>query len=216
MKQLAIRTMLMRFLLPGFCLAFPILWVFPALLNQDSAPDELAVCGSIVTEYYYPVEGVEVSLTGLSSYASLTNSNGGFCFLEVEEGASYVITPLKDSGGGEGISLFDVVLISKHILGLQPIDNPYRLIAADVNNSSSITALDLLALRRFLLGIDSSFPNNTRWRFVLREYLFPDPQNPWQEPFPEEKTVSPVNYPNGIFISQHEFIGIEVGNVNLD
>ena len=59
------------------------------------------------------------------------------------------------------------------------------MIAADANNSGSVTTLDLVAIRRVILQIDDNFQNNTSWRFVDADYVFPSPTNPWSNGFPE-------------------------------
>jgi hypothetical protein len=64
------------------------------------------------------------------------------------------------------------------------------MIAADVNNSKSITTLDLIALRKLILNIDQNFANNTSWRFVDAAYRFPDSNNPWSTGFPEVVSVN--------------------------
>ena len=122
------------------------------------------------------------------------------------------ITPQNNSGYTEGISTQDLVLISRHILGVQPLSSPYKMIAADVNNSRSITTLDLIFLRRLLLGIDIEFETNTSWRFVELDYAFPNPANPWQEPFPERiDIILPA-----AGVSDLDFVAVKVGDVSLD
>ena len=88
--------------------------------------------------------------------------------------------------------------------------SPYKLIAADVNNSRQVTTLDLIALRRLLLGIDAGLSNNTSWRFVARDYVFPDPRNPWLEDFPGQVriTLAAAGAPDV------DFVGVKVGDVS--
>ena len=62
-------------------------------------------------------------------------------------------------------------MIQRHILGIQPLLSPYKILAADVNNSKSITVADLSVLRKVLLGITTTFDNNTSWRFVPENYV---------------------------------------------
>jgi hypothetical protein len=93
----------------------------------------------------------------------------------------------KDNDPLNGVSTFDLVLINKHILGLEPLNTPYKMIAADANNSRSITTFDIVELRKLILGIYTELPNNTSWRFVDRAYQFPNLQNPFQTLFPETK-----------------------------
>lgn len=58
-------------------------------------------------------------------------------------------SPLRreDNDPLNGVSTYDLSLITKHILGLAPFSSPYKLIAADVNNSRSVTTLDVIQLR---------------------------------------------------------------------
>ena len=54
---------------------------------------------------------------------------------------------------------FDLVLISKHILGNEAqFDSPYKYIAADINKSGSITAFDMVQLRQLILNITTEYP----------------------------------------------------------
>lgn len=118
-------------------------------------------------------------------------------------------TPLADYLNG--VSTFDVVLISQHILGVQFLDSPYKMIAADVNGSSTISTLDLLTIRKLILGIIDEFPNDVpSWRFVRADYVFPDPADPFEEGWPDSFNFS------GEGIYEVDFIAIKMGDVNLD
>ncbi|MBX2893558.1 MAG: T9SS type A sorting domain-containing protein [Saprospiraceae bacterium] len=64
-----------------------------------------------------------------------------------------------------GVSAFDLVLINKHILGIELFENPFQMIAADANNSGTITTFDIVAIRRVILGIDATYPAGN-WRYV--------------------------------------------------
>jgi len=59
------------------------------------------------------------------------------------------------------VSASDIVAIQKHLLDIQLLTPAYKLIAADVNNDNKITASDMLNIRKVILGLTSSFPNNT-------------------------------------------------------
>ena len=83
------------------------------------------------------------------------------------------------------------------------------MIAADVNNSKSITTLDLIALRKLILNIDQSFQNNTSWRFVDAAYSFPTPSNPWAAAFPEVVNINDI----AANVTAN-FVAVKVGDVN--
>ncbi|NJK83829.1 MAG: hypothetical protein HC912_08475 [Saprospiraceae bacterium] len=119
-----------------------------------------------------------------------TSATGTYGVYNLETGYDYSLTPYKDDDHLNGISTFDLVLISKHILNVQPLDSPYKIIAADINNSGSITTMDMVLLRRLILTIDQALTNNTSWRFIPADYVFQNPVNPFAENFPEVMNIN--------------------------
>ena len=121
------------------------------------------------------------------------------------------LIPEKDEDILCGVTTFDMVLIMRHILGIALLDSPYKMIAADVNKSNSISTLDLVAMQKVILLVENSFPNNESWRFVDASYVFPDPANPWVESFPEDIFI---DFANGN-VQTANFTAIKIGDVNL-
>ena len=189
------------------------------ILVQDNmnacgaGPLAVGAAGAIATEMNNAVEEVRVSLSGQASATMMTGSTGAYSFNDLLGGYDYSITPSRNGDYLNGVSTFDLVLISKHILGVQPLNSPYKMIAADVNNSKSITTLDLIQLRKLILSIDTQMSNNSSWRFVKRSYVFPRPNNPWFEVFPE---IININNLPGTGISNADFVAVKIGDVNLD
>jgi hypothetical protein len=67
----------------------------------------------------------------------------------------------------DGISTLDLVLISKHILGTQPITDNCKKYAADVNENGTITTADIVELRKLILGVIQFFSTNPGcYRFI--------------------------------------------------
>ena len=100
-------------------------------------------------------------------------------------------------------------MITQHILGLNQLDSPYKIIAADANNSQTVTTLDVVEIRKVVLQIATSFTNNTSWRFVDANYAFPNANNPFGSSFPE---LININNLNGE-INDADFVAIKVGDV---
>ncbi len=117
------------------------------------------------------------------------------------------IIPFKDDNPLNGVTTYDLVLISKHILGIEPLGSPYKMIAADANKSNSITTFDIVEIRKLILGIYQELPMNTSWRFVEKAYSFPVPFS-FQSAFPEG--INCISFP----ASNADFVGIKVGDVN--
>src|SRR5690606_38908605 len=130
--------------------------------------DSLGACqvlegnsGRIFTELG---EGVEAALITLDDGGPVMPPGGPFGLLTDSVGlykitglpflpSNYSILPVKDDNPLNGVTTFDLVLISKHILGSEPLNSPYKMIAADANKSGSITTFDIVEFRKLILGI---------------------------------------------------------------
>jgi hypothetical protein len=169
------------------------------------------VAGVLKTEANQGLEDASVSLTGNGvTMTETTDKQGQFTLAGVPTPGDYVVSALKDNDHLNGVSTFDLVLINKHILGLEPLNSPYKMIAADANNSRSITTFDIVELRKLILGIYTELPNNTSWRFVDKDFVFPDPNNPFKTPFAETKELKNLTA-NAL---ANNFVAIKVGDVN--
>lgn len=122
------------------------------------------------------------------------------------------ITPYKNTNPLNGVTTYDLLLISKHILGIEPFDSPFKIIAADANQDGKVTTFDIITLRKLILGITDELPNGKSWRFVPVDFSFFNPANPFQTPFPERieipNTADPVP-------SVFGFKGVKIGDVNF-
>lgn len=182
----------------------------------SNAPDSTIATGIIAAPNAIRVVNAEVQLEvnpGSQGpvFHTLTDTDGKYSFnTSLLPGDTFRITPYKNTFHLDGVSTFDLVLISKHILALESLDSPYKMIAADANRSKSITTFDVVEIRKLILGIYDSLPNNTSWRFIDEDFVFPDPFNPFLFPFPESITFSDSVPPADAF----DFAGVKVGDVN--
>ena len=190
------------------------------LLVQDNTAfcdQKTSVAGQLKTETVEGVEGSSVQLSGNHPafppirFYNLSDGQGRYLFSNaVPLAANFTLAPEKTDNPINGVTTLDLALISKHILGVETLNSPYQLIAADANRSGSVTTFDVVELRKLVLGIYEELPNNTSWRFVDKSFVFPNPADPFQTAFPESKTVQDVqaNHLN------EQFVGIKIGDVN--
>ena len=68
----------------------------------------------------------------------------------------------------------------------------------------------MIQLRKLILNIDTEFTNNTSWRFVNADFVFPVSSNPWFTEFPEVASVN--NLPEATLTA--DFVGVKIGDVN--
>jgi len=99
---------------------------------------------------------------------TVTNGGGRYPFNPCNWGndTRSVLPELNFSNPLNGVTTYDLVLISKHLLGTEPFTDPYTMIAADVNRGGSITTFDIVETRKVILGIYDNFPGNISWRYI--------------------------------------------------
>lgn len=169
--------------------------------------------GNAISDLNFTIDGTDLT----------TDVNGAFTYYGLGyEGPEfeYTVTPISNDGLTRGISTADVVMTSRHILGTERFFRAEQYLAADVNNSHSVTTLDLIYLRRVILGIDNFFPNNNSWRFLKRGHQFPQTDNPWLEEIPEYGTTEIISSnlinirPEDIELRKVYISAIKVGDVD--
>ncbi len=174
----------------------------------STSPNMVTVEGNIFTEELESVEEVKVSLQS-TPMSDMTDAAGNYAFPAMPMGGSYLISPDKNNDYLNGVSTLDIILIQRHILGTHGLESPYKLIAADIDNNEKISAVDLIELRKLILGITDDFGNNSSWRFVDADHQFIDESNPWINVWPEDYTI--YNLESDMTI---DFVGVKVGDVN--
>lgn len=166
--------------------------------------------GEIMTAELEPVQGVMMELRDDMPMYGPTDLQGNYLLDNLEANSQYIVRPEMNYDFTNGVSTIDLVMISRHILGEHQLDSPYRIIAADINHSNSVTTLDVVLLRQLILGIREGIDQNTSWRFVDADYVFPDPINPWTEEFPESiKVDHPQENRKNL-----DFVAVKIGDIN--
>jgi len=169
---------------------------------------DVVVEGSVYTELLENVLDVNVELEG-SPLNVTTDFTGDYAFPNMPTGGNYVVNPSRNDNPLNGVSTFDLIMIQRHVLGIEALDSPYKMIAADANGDNSISTLDLIELRKLILGVYDALPNNTSWRFVDNGYQFQNPAAPFDEAFPENYDIQSLSSN-----MQIDFIAVKTGDVD--
>lgn len=157
-----------------------------------------------------PVADVQLSLNGYPAATTRSSREGTYRFAGLSPSYDYTILPAFAGDPVEGVTTFDLLTIAEHILGVATLDSPYQLIAADADNSGSITTLDLLVLRSLILRKIKTFPHQMSWRFIDASYEFRNPRFPWRENYPELINLSSTDESvRGDF----DFVAVKIGDV---
>jgi len=127
-------------------------------------------------------------------------------------GYDFTLTPRKNISPLNGVTTYDLALISKHILGLKPITDPYKMMTADVNQDGKITTFDIVLLRQLILGAIPSLPHGKSWQFVPQDHVFLNPENPFVPAIPEAIILPRTTYPTPNYF---QFLAVKIGDVNF-
>jgi hypothetical protein len=203
------------------------IWVTDIFGNQDfctvtlQVQDNLEICdnilngfiaGLIKSEGDEPMEAVTVNVSSSNDtgYTS-TSEEGTYTMRDLDAGVTYSVAPVKDNDILNGITVLDLVLIQRHMLGANLLTDPYKMLAADINNDRRINAEDILLLRQVIMTRKADFDNNTSWRFIDANYEFQDANNPFlEDQLPTSVQINDAQ----MGVRDVNFVAVKVGDVN--
>lgn len=192
-------------------------WLDPLGLGLDTlggmeqpAGATAGISGRVANEAGQPINGVKIYLSGPLSDSTTTGPDGLYSFSGVPVGSPVAFALEKQDNYQNGLSTLDLLFISKHILGLQPLSSPYKIVASDVNSTNNLTTLDQIGIRKVILGIDLAFPNRPAWLFFPEIFTFTNPANPFLDTLSNTWILS--NFTSDI--SGLDFIGIKSGDID--
>ncbi len=171
------------------------------------------ISGAILssTDFSTGVKDAVISLTPtIPSLTTLSGVDGTYGFTVNYFAPPLTIKPVKNINKFNGVTVADVTAIQQHVANTTQLPAPFRRIAADINKSNSITALDASILNQALLGNpNANAIFNTSWRFVPTSHFFQDPNNFWWA-FPDQ-----ISLPGGLMSNQtgKNFWGVKIGDV---
>jgi hypothetical protein len=179
---------------------------------EDQAGAIAIMEGRVATETDEGVVGVSLTLDDIQlgeTHNTESVTDGTYDFeAAFAVGSEYSINAFRNDDHLNGVSTLDIFKMQRHVLGLESLDSPYKLIAADINNSESLTAVDLVELQKMILGYNEEFPDNSSWRFVSSTFEFVNADNPW--PFVETRDIDPLEFD----MLAEDFVGVKIGDVN--
>lgn len=218
------------FLLPAFILIKPngtviynikgvndlaTLQLIDSILLAEGLEKPYLVTGK-VTAYENPLEAVDITAqdsTKKTAIRAITDQLGEYTciFRSKPDEQTLYIQPFKNSRSDFGVSSIDLTVIARHILNIQPFTDGWQYIAADIDRNKTINALDLVLLRKLILGIDTAFQNNTSWRFYPQNYFFEKPEDALLSEFPESIRYLDMLDPQ---TNTPDFVGVKIGDIN--
>ncbi len=186
-------------------------------MEYPSTVNYYTLSGKITTPGGRPIANATVTIDN-DTYGQqqvITDTLGVYTFTDLPSSEEYLLSVSKDTLYANGVSTFDIILISKHILGIQPFESYYNYYAADVNNSQSISTFDVIKIRKVILGVTTDFGEGgvPSWQFFRSPT---DTIPPVEGAWPADTTYV---FPSTTILLESDstnvdFIGVKSGDVN--
>lgn len=127
----------------------------------DGAP--LTTISAVIVDIQnQPVTNVEIRASENGEVLAITDLQGAFS-IQVADNTT-VLEFSKEATAANGLSSTDLVIITNHILDRIVFTNQLQERIADVNNSGSVTATDLVLIKRIILQNQPNF-ERPAWNF---------------------------------------------------
>lgn len=179
-----------------------ILFVFSLLFALVGMAQPFTVAGVIEASNGEAIGSMTIALLAADGSVLNTQSvdcDGQYTFSGLESGVDYSLRLDKEESAVlNGVSTFDRVLISKHMLGTQLFTTPYQLAAADVDESGDISITDLMFIGSLIYALNLEIPGQN-WLF------FAEGNNQPATEFPITLTADLLDF---------NFIGVKKADVN--
>jgi hypothetical protein len=186
--------------------------VFEAMPHNEICDNMVVdLSGRIWTEEGNPVSDVVIDLLlSNGTMQSVSSEEGNFELSSIPGCFAKKMTATKGKKDYQnGVTTFDMVLVQKHILRRSPLTSPYKILAADVDLSGSITTLDLIKMRRVILSVATDFGGAPAWRFIPADHVFSDPTDPFTDNVTSELEFDLLSKD-----SERNYIAIKLGDLN--
>lgn len=188
-----------------------LLFVFLSVQMQA----QFTVSGTIAKANGDPVESIEIQATDLGSV--ITDASGYYEF-NAPSGYSGNLTIVSPLDYANGVTGSDALILRALILGVLPWNDPYQLIAGNINDNDIVSTLDLVYLNLLLDGTNLDFNGAPSWKFIDADYQFPNPSNPWEQPIgftTEINDLAANQVLNYTAIKMGDLDGSAVGGFNM-
>lgn len=176
--------------------------------GQEVLQDAGMLAGRIATEYEMPVSGVMIHRMSADTAHQVSNLLGEFLFHEETLQNAYLVEPEANDNWLEGITISDLFLLKKYLMGLAELNSPYKKLAADLDASGSITQEDLDLLWSLFLYQATELEFTSSWQFIPKDYVFPDETNPWAEEIPSHILVEAIDP----ILTDLNFVAVKMGD----
>ena len=126
------------------------------------------------------IKGVAVELQSEVPRVMQSNELGDFKSDEPISG-EYHAKISKEDYMAKGVTNLDLVLLSRHIMGVEKFTNPYQYLAGDINGDKILNVMDMVIMQKLILHQKISENIVPNWIFLDSRFIFNSLHNPLHE-----------------------------------
>lgn len=167
--------------------------------NFCQVADNITVNGRVNSLSGTPLDDVTI----LANDGQTLTNNFGAYQIGGTVGESFVLSASKDVDPRIGLSSIDLVIMQRHLLGIETFSNPFMRVAADINRDGFVDLMDFIQLRALILARREMYPTGSPWRFVTSDW--DGTGDPIEEIILSELAACSFN---------HDFVGLRLGDLN--
>lgn len=167
------------------------------------------ISGNVTT--FAPATGIsQVEIMGDNAFKRVTDGAiGDYNFETTDETTEVRVSGKHDKGYLNGVDVADVIKIQNHILNKSLLDQPYKMLAADVKEDGLIDARDIIEIKKLVLGKTDAFASGHSWRVFDANYALT--MNNWASAPDYIMAKGVMGQPS----YDVDFNGVKMGDVNL-
>lgn len=126
------------------------------------------VGGKVLSLANEPLEGIRMEMetytVGQAVANGRTDEEGIYNLGPVAKGSPVTIKGAGRENWTEGVTAIDLLAIQNHLLGRKLFTSPYQFVAADADRNQRLSVIDILELKKLLLGYYEELPRNDSWQ----------------------------------------------------
>jgi len=149
--------------------------------DYGNSPEEGAqgIIGSISTSYGVVLQNALVFLEDMFTAdieETETDNTGSYTFSNINNGRPYSIQVAMEDSRNNGLTTRDVILIQQHLMGINSFTSHWKMLESDVNQDQRVSSIDIVELRKTIIGQASEMDQYPPWRFFDTQLAF-EPMN---------------------------------------
>lgn len=170
------------------------------------------ITGTVATTLGVALAASSISIQDMHTYKitrQTADATGSFAFNNIPTKRDYKINAQLNDKHSSGVSTRDIILLQQHLMGINTFNTHWKMLQADVNQDQKVTSIDIVELRKLIVGIESKMLDFEPWKFFNKNLRF--------NPLDYGKTL---NVQEGVLVSEMSqsvranLIGIKMGDID--